>query len=281
MNTPTKQINVGNCKLYDHSINRRRAILLLGFIKKLNLNPDEIIFAKKDNLGKFISEFGGKLLELDRKHQTEESWFAEGFGKSFGELFCEAYINCGRYDRLTGISNYVPGFVLGHPDHGVDGKVTVKFKEYETGTLQCKMTLNHNGTNTCIERNKHKSGNFYQQSVEDYGMDAHPVKSRKKNMVYFGNYETNHRNCDGFYFVLRDQLNYVNKDKAFWQEFFDCLKKLATTTIEKRSKNKMDLYPSQQQDVAQLANVPGQDNSSCGGGKSVKMHYLQQEDLCK
>ena len=163
----------------------------------------------------------------------------------------------------------------------MEGKVTIKFKEYEIGTLQCKMTLNHHGPNTAIERNQHKCGNFYQQSVEDYGMDALPVKTRKKNMVFFGNYETNNRNCDGFYFVLRDQLNQVNDDKAFWQEFFDCLLKLAETNIKQRSTNKLTLYPSQQQDVAQLVDVAGQDNSSCGGGKSVKMHYLQQEALCK
>lgn len=278
---PHTQINLGKCKLYNHPTNIRRARLLLGLLQKLNLNEDDIIFAKKDNLGKFISEFGGKLLEHDRKHKTEENWFAEGFGKAFGELFCEAYINCGRYDRLTGISDYIPGFILGHPDHGVEGKVTIKFKEYEIGTLQCKMTLNHYGRNTAIERNQHKSGNFYQQSVEDYGMDAIPVKTRKKNMVYFGNFETNNRNCDGFYFVLKDQLNLVNGDQAFWQEFFDCLKELSVTEIKQRTANKIDLYPSQQQDVAQLVNVPGQDNSSCGGGKSVKMHYLQQEALCK
>jgi hypothetical protein len=281
MTAPYKQINVGNCKLYNHPTNRRRAILLLGLVKKLGLNVDDIIFAKKDRLGKFISKFGGKLLEYDRKHDTEESWFAEGFGKAFGELFCEAYINCGRYDRFTGISNYIPGFILGHPDHGVEGKVTIKFKEYETGTLQCKMTLNHYGPNTAIERNTHKCGNFYQQSVEDYGMDDLPLKTRKKYMVYFGNYETNNRNCDGFNFVLRDQLNLVNVEKEFWQEFFDCLQKLAETDVKQRSNNVLHLYPSQQQDVSQLVNVAGQDNSSCGGGKSVKMHYLQQEDLCK
>ena len=95
---------------------------------------------------------------------------------------------------------------------------------------------------------------------------------RKKNMCLIGNFETNHRTTDGFYFVLKDQLELCDGDKAFWQEWFDCLYKLSTTKIKKRSNNKIILYPSQTQDVLKLKNVAGQDNSSCGDGKSVKMH---------
>ncbi len=281
MNKPFTKIKVGKCELYDHRTNVRRARLLIKRMKDLNFDPNTIISAKKDRLGKFMTGLGVKLLEADRKSKDEQEFFANVFGKAMGELFCEAYINCGRYDRFTGISDYIPGFVLGHPDHGVEGQVTYKFPKPRVGTLQCKMTLNHYGDRTMIERNEHKCGNFYEQSVEDYGLDTVPSKERKQYMTFFGNFETNHRNCDGFNFVLKEQLRLVDVDKEFWQEFFDCLIELSKRNDRKRKDNKITLYPSQQHDVIQLMYDGKQDNSSCGGGKSIKMHYLQQEALCK
>lgn len=281
MNTPYKQVTAGKCKFYDHRINVRKAIQLQNWFKELNFDTQSIIDLPKNNLGTLLTKFGGLLLERDRRNKDDDGVFADGYGKALAELFMEAYINSGRYERFTGISDYIPGFVLGLPDHGVEGQVTIKFPEPHKGTIQCKFTLNHYGDRTMIERNKHKSGNFYEQSVEDYGLDAEPIKKRKRYMVFFGNFRTNHPNTDGYNFVLRDQLELVDGDKQFWQEFFDCLEKLAKTNIKQRSSNKITLYPSQIEDVSKLKNVSGQDNSSCGGGKSVKMHHLQEEALCK
>jgi len=281
MNTPYKQVTAGKCKFYDHRTNVRKARQLQYWFKELNFDTQSIIDLPKNNLGTLLTKFGGLLLERDRKNKDDDGVFADGYGKALAELFMEAYINSGRYERFTGISDYIPGFVLGLPDHGVEGQVTIKFPKPHKGTAQCKFTLNHYGDRTMIERNKHKSGNFYEQSVEDYGLDAEPIKTRKRYMVFFGNFRTNHPNTDGYNFVLRDQLELVDGDKQFWQEFFDCLKKLAATNIKQRSSNKITLYPSQIEDVSKLKNVSGQDNSSCGGGKSVKMHHLQEEALCK
>ena len=275
------KVRVGKCELYDHPTNIRRARILIKRMKDLNFDPDTIISAKDDRLGKFITGFGKKLFEADKKSNDEQEFFADVFGKSMGELFCEAFVNCGRYDRYTGISDYVPGFVLGYPDHGVEGQLTYKFPTSKVGTAQVKMTLNHYDKKSILERNKHKIGNFYEQSVEDYGLDSMPRKERKQYMTLIGNFETNHRNCDGYNFVLKDQLKLVDVDKEFWQEFFDCLTKLSKRNDKKRKDNKISLYPSQQEDVILLASGGKQDNSSCGGGKSIKMHYLQQEGLCK
>jgi hypothetical protein len=155
----------------------------------------------------------GKHLNGGKKGEV----YNDFVGKIGFPLFVEYLINCQLFTDPLGIHNMVSEWDLAGDDHGVDGIANLVTDENDLCTLQLKFKDN---PQTFLDRNNDNAGNFYESSVEDYGV------TDRGRMIWVTNSLGKNKNLqeykrvvDGF--RISDLTN--KRKKLFWEPFFDSI----------------------------------------------------------
>lgn len=183
--------------------------------------------SKISNWNQFKTAFvkAGKHLEGGKKGQR----YNDFTGKIAFPVFVEYLINSQLFTSHLGLHKWTSEWDLPNDDHGVDGICHLASDDNDLCTAQLKFKDN---PQTFLDRNNDNAGNFYESSVEDYGV------TDRGRMIWITNSLGKNKNLqeykrviDGF---LLSKLT-DNKQKLFWSPFFDAVFESALNARRQRS----------------------------------------------
>ena len=197
-------------------------------------------------------------------------------GKISFPLFIDYVINQGIAENTLGLTNLQSGWDIQKPDYGVDGygyRVVITTDDGEIKvTVQLKQKTN---PTQFVDRNRDHIANFYESSVEDYG-----VTDRKCMIIITDAFGMND-NCKGYGLIDGNQIRKITaNNKEFWAAFFNAVKESAERIrLVSVPGNKIVFKPCQNEilDAARMHPF-GIFEAGTGGGKAEIMRQLIEED---